>query len=84
MLKPIPAVSRRTMLRWSSQALLAAGFWPGAVASAAASSSAFDFLILNDLHHVAPECTTWLKKVVAQLKAHHTAEFALILGDLTD
>jgi 3',5'-cyclic AMP phosphodiesterase CpdA len=84
MLKPIPALSRRVMLRWTSQALLAAGFWPGVRMQAAGSSSNFEFLILNDLHHVAPECTTWLNRVVHQLQTHTSAEFALILGDLTD
>lgn len=72
------------MLRWTSQALLAAGFWPGARLQAAGSSATFDFLAINDLHHAAPECTVWLKRVIEQLRGHTTSEFALVLGDLTD
>lgn len=86
MLKPLPCLSRRRMLRWTAQALLAAGFWPGArAASAATPGEDFEFLVLNDLHHTADECTTWLTQVVAQLKQlHPSAELALVLGDLTD
>lgn len=74
------------MLRWTSQALLAAGFWPGARAeSTTPTAEDFEFLALNDLHHTNAECTVWLAKVTQQLKQQHAAaEFALILGDLTD
>ncbi len=78
-------LSRREMLRWSSGALLTAGLWPGALsAESSPRSGRFDFLVINDLHHVGPECTVWLDRVVAQLRSHRSARFCLVLGDLTD
>lgn len=85
MLKPLRGLSRRDMLRLSSGALLTAGLWPGALSAAdAPRSGRFDFIAINDLHHVGSDCTAWLERVVAQLRTHSGARFCLILGDLTD
>jgi 3',5'-cyclic AMP phosphodiesterase CpdA len=75
------------MLRMTSGALLAAGVWPGALEAAESQPpryAAFDFLVVNDLHHMSPECTAWLRGVARQLRGHRSARLCLVLGDLTD
>ncbi len=85
MLQPPDPLTRRQWLRLSSGALLAAGLWPGALSvDAAPRSGSFDFLIINDTHHVSPECSVWLQRVVKQMRQHTTAKFCMLLGDVSD
>ena len=78
-------LSRRSALeRMSAGALLALGLWPGALrAEGRGNSGSFRFAVVNDTHHVSPECGTYLEGAVRQMRAARP-EFCLHAGDLTD
>ncbi len=44
----------------------------------------FRFVVVNDLHHAAPECDPFFAALIAQMRTHAGVEFALVLGDLAD
>jgi hypothetical protein len=45
---------------------------------------AFRFLVVNDLHHAAPECTPFFEAMIAQMKSHGPVAFCLAVGDIAD
>jgi hypothetical protein len=47
-------------------------------------SGAFRFIVVNDLHHAAPDCTPLLEALVAHMRDHGPVEFCLVVGDLAD
>ncbi|HEX3147339.1 MAG TPA: metallophosphoesterase [Gemmataceae bacterium] len=78
-------ISRRELLRRSPAALLAAGLWPGTLAAGDATTDAFSFLAVNDLHSLDKKCHPWFEKVVKQMAGHaEKPAFLLISGDLAD
>lgn len=79
-------ISRREALtRLPLGALLAFGLWPGArAAEENDSGESFRFLAVNDLHHLNAECDPWFEALVARMRRHEDAAFALLLGDLVE
>jgi len=79
-------LNRRQMLRLSAGSLLAAGCWPGALlAEGTGNSSAFHFLVVNDVHYLDKGCGQWFEKVIAQMKGHkERTDFCLLAGDLAE
>src|SRR6266849_5566436 len=79
-------LSRREMLGLSAGALLAAGWWPGALcAGDDRGSKEFHFVVVNDLHYLNERCGEWLAQVVRQMRNHaEKIEFCLLAGDLTE
>lgn len=53
-------------------------------ASATASGDGFRFIVANDLHHAAEECTPFFERLVEQMRGHGKVAFCLIVGDLAD
>jgi len=78
--------TRRQVLRGSAGAVLAGGFWPGALRAADAASGEFRFVAINDLHCEDEACGTWLaSKVAKQIQAgKEPIDFCLVLGDLVE
>lgn len=44
----------------------------------------FRFIVVNDLHHAAPECDGFFERLVAQMRGHAPLAFCAVLGDLAD
>jgi 3',5'-cyclic AMP phosphodiesterase CpdA len=44
----------------------------------------FRFIVVNDLHHGAPECEPYFAALMRQMRTHGDIEFVLLLGDLAD
>lgn len=65
-------------------ALLALGAWPGTLrADNQVPASRFRFVVVNDTHHLSPECSAYLAGAVRLMK-EQAPEFCLHCGDLTD
>ena len=78
-------LSRRQMLGFSAGSLLAAGLWPGILKADDGDAKAFHFVVVNDLHYLDKNCTSWHEGVVKQIKAHkEKVEFCLLVGDLAE
>lgn len=78
-------LSRRELLRQSPTALLAASLWPGTLAAKDADTSAFTFLVVNDLHSFDKMCQPWFEKVAKQMSGHaEKPAFLMIAGDLSE
>jgi predicted phosphodiesterase len=78
-------VSRRRLLRWGAEALLAAGLWPGTLAASGEGNSGdFQFIMVNDTHYIDQGCGSWIAKVIKQMKNHgDKLAFCLHGGDLS-
>src|SRR5262245_41758532 len=75
---------RDALRRLSAGVLLAMGTWPGTLrADNAKPAGRFRFIVVNDTHHMSPECTPYLAGAVHSMKAH-APSFCLHCGDLTD
>lgn len=81
-------ISRRRVLQTSAAALMAANFWPGALAAGDPDAGAFRFAVLNDLHYFDEDCGPFFQNVVRQLKVHRDEpgglDLVLLAGDLSD
>jgi len=77
--------TRREALRQlSAGALLVLGQWPGSLhADNAQPAGRFRFIVVNDTHHMSPQCTDYLAGAVRQMKSS-SPEFCLHCGDLTE
>jgi len=82
--RPPSDLSRREAIRLSASALLTLGIWPGYADLPEESSAPFQFIAVNDTHHMSPECGTWLEKTVERMRQHKQAQFCLHAGDLTE
>src|SRR5262245_42601510 len=78
-------LTRRQVLRLGAGALLARGFWPGAVAAADAERpGGFAFAVVSDLHAVDQKCSDWLEGVVKGMRQKERPAFCLLAGDLAE
>jgi hypothetical protein len=76
---------REALARLGVASLLALGFGPGChSAGRGASGRPFRFIVVNDLHHGAPECEPYFAALIRQMQTHHEVEFVLLLGDQAD
>ena len=50
----------------------------------AASVNRFRFLVVNDIHHVSPECTPFMETLVLHMQEQGPVDFCLNVGDLAD
>ncbi|HJN17612.1 MAG TPA: metallophosphoesterase, partial [Armatimonadota bacterium] len=74
---PTSKLTRRTFLRQS--ALGAAAMTAGV---AAADTSDFSFLVINDTHWLDENCSDYLTGAFSYLRAAHDYRFVLVVGDL--
>jgi 3',5'-cyclic AMP phosphodiesterase CpdA len=81
-----PLLTRRAaLLKIGTGSLVALGAGAGCRSSSVkAGGRPFHFIVVNDLHHGAPECDPFFAALVRQMKTHAGVEFALLLGDLAD
>ena len=79
-------MTRREALAWlGTGSLLALGAGAGCQsARRGAGLRPFQFIVVNDLHHGAPECGPFFDALIKQMRTHEDAEFVLLLGDLAD
>ena len=71
------------MIRLSAGGLLGLGLGSSPLASVAAQSHGFRFVVINDVHCRDQRCIAWLHTLVASIRSHQP-EFCLINGDLTE
>jgi 3',5'-cyclic AMP phosphodiesterase CpdA len=65
-------------------AWLAVGAWPGSLrADNETPGDRFRFAVINDTHHMSPECSAYLRGAVRRMK-QEAPEFCLHCGDLTE
>jgi 3',5'-cyclic AMP phosphodiesterase CpdA len=85
-LKPGNGMTRRGALtRLGTASLLALGLGPSCHSSHVdASRRRVRFIVVNDLHHGAPECEPYFAALLQQMRTHEDIEFVLLLGDLAD
>jgi predicted MPP superfamily phosphohydrolase len=76
-------LTRRSMMQASLSSLLAAGYWPGALAAGDVASQNFRFVVCNDLHYLDRNCTPWFAKMIDKIKSLEPS-LVLILGDLVE
>ncbi|HVT82362.1 MAG TPA: metallophosphoesterase [Phycisphaerae bacterium] len=76
-------ITRRTMLKASATALLAAGMWPGRLRAADTATKPLKFIQVNDLHYFDDLCAPFFEGMVAKMNTLEPA-FVLIVGDLVD
>jgi 3',5'-cyclic AMP phosphodiesterase CpdA len=83
-----PPLDRRRFLAGVSSAAGAFFLTRTAVAAAPEPAKlprgAFRFLVVNDLHHAAPECDPFFERLVEQMRGHAGIEFCLVVGDIAD
>jgi len=82
---PLLMTRREALEKLGAATLLGLGLWPGALRAAEATppDDGFTFIQVNDTHHMSPECSLWLERVVAQMHAEQPA-FCVHVGDVAD